>query len=124
MNHGFEPQLGRPAMADDNIFINGFFAKAPHENAPEFVKAKINIKREELLQWLSARSDEWISVDIKESRSGKWYASVDDWQPNAPSLTNPSSSSANFASSVKEQIPPKPFEINEHVDFDDDSVPF
>ena len=111
-------------MADANIFMNGFLAKAPHENAPEFVKAKINIKREELLQWLSARSDEWISVDIKESRSGKWYASVDDWQPNAPSLTNPSSSSANFASSVKEQIPPKPFEINEHVDFDDDIVPF
>ena len=111
-------------MADDNIFINGFFAKAPRENAPEFVKAKINIKREELLQWLSARSDEWISVDIKESRSGKWYASVDDWQPNANSSNKMRSSAANVGLSIEEQLPTKPFEINEHVDYDDDSVPF
>ena len=51
-------------MADDIEFIDGFFAKAPHENAPEFVKAKVNIKREELLSWLTSRSDDWIGADI------------------------------------------------------------
>ena len=68
-------------MNNDVEFIDGFFAKAPHENAPEFVKAKVNIKREELLRWLTNKNDEWISVDIKEGRSGKWYASVDNWKP-------------------------------------------
>ena len=58
-------------MSNEPEFIDGFFAKAPHENAPEFVKAKVNIKREELLRWLNNKSDEWISVDIKEGRSGK-----------------------------------------------------
>ena len=76
-------------MNNDVEFIDGFFAKAPHEKAPEFVKAKVNIKREELLQWLSNKTDEWISVDIKEGRSGKWYASVDNWKPqeNAPATS-------------------------------------
>lgn len=111
-------------MADDNIFIDGFFAKAPHENAPEFIKAKINIKRKDLLQWLGGRSDEWISVDIKESRSGKWYASVDDWQPNTPSFTETRPSPAGLSSTTEEQSPADHFKINEPADFDDDSVPF
>jgi hypothetical protein len=70
-------------MQDQLEFIDGFFAKAPHPTAPDFVKAKISLKREELLNWLSSRNDEWINIDVKEARSGKWYAAVDNWQPNA-----------------------------------------
>ena len=69
-------------MANEMEFIEGLFVKAPHKNAPDFVKAKVNIKRNDLIQWLSARNDEWINIDIKEAHSGKWYASVDNWQPN------------------------------------------
>ncbi len=80
-------------MANEMEFIEGLFVKAPHENAPDFVKAKVNIKRNDLIQWLSARNDEWINIDIKEAHSGKWYASVDNWQPNevneAPSAQTP-----------------------------------
>lgn len=111
-------------MADDNIFIDGFFAKAPHENAPEFIKAKINIKREELLQWLGGRSEDWISVDIKESRSGKWYASVDDWQPNASSVTKPRPSPTSLSSTAEAQLATDHFKLNERADFDDDAIPF
>lgn len=68
-------------------FVDGFMPKRPHENAPDFVKAKVNIKREEMLQWLSARDDEWITLDIKEARSGKWYASVDNWKPTEKPVT-------------------------------------
>ena len=70
-------------MQDQIEFIDGLFAKAPHPNAPDFIKANISIKREEMLNWLSSRSDEWINIDVKEARSGKWYAAVDNWQPNA-----------------------------------------
>ena len=56
----------------DIEFINGLMAKQPNENAPDFVKASISIKREELIAWLSSRNDEWINADIKESRGGKW----------------------------------------------------
>ena len=62
-------------------FVNGLIAKAPHQNAPEFVKAKLSIKRVDLVDWLMSSQDEWINIDIKESKSGKWYAEVDNWKP-------------------------------------------
>lgn len=60
----------------DIEFINGLMAKRPNDNAPEFVKAAISIKREELIAWLSSRNDEWINADIKESKGGRWYIAV------------------------------------------------
>ena len=95
-------------MQDQIEFIDGLFAKAPHPNAPDFIKANISIKREEMLNWLSSRSDEWINIDVKEARSGKWYAAVDNWQPNA----------AAAPAAVAGSPPPAPEE-----DFEDD-IPF
>lgn len=69
-------------MSKDNEFINGLIVKAPHDNAPEHVKAKLSIKREELIGWLNTRDGEWINADIKVSQGGKWYAAVDNWKPN------------------------------------------
>lgn len=65
----------------DNNFINGLIVKAPNERAPEYVKAKLSIKREELIAWLQGQSGEWINADIKVSQNGKWYAAVDTWKP-------------------------------------------
>ena len=31
-------------MAEEIAFVNGLIVKAPHENAPDFVKAAISIK--------------------------------------------------------------------------------
>ena len=65
----------------DNNFINGLIVKAPNERAPEYVKAKLSIKREELIAWLQGQPGEWITADIKVSQNGKWYAAVDTWKP-------------------------------------------
>jgi hypothetical protein len=72
----------------DVEFVDGFIAKAPNENAPDYVKAKVSIKREDLLNWLAKRQDEWINVEIKEGRTGRWYASVDNWKPKGASKDN------------------------------------
>ena len=103
-------------MSDQMEFIDGLFAKAPHPNAPDFVKAKISIKREELISWLNNRSDEWVNIDVKEGRTGKWYASVDNWKPDPAMAANsqPFESTGNspeFISNTSEQ------------EFDDD-IPF
>lgn len=68
-------------MSNENEFVNGLIVKAPNENAPEYVKARISIKREELIAWLQTKSGEWINADLKVSQSGKWYAAVDNWKP-------------------------------------------
>ena len=92
-------------MSDDIEFVDGLIVKPPHENAPDFVKAKISIKRADLGNWLRGKTDEWINIDIKESRGGKWYASVDTFKPEPQSAPQQSAP----------QVP----------DFDDDSsVPF
>ena len=103
-------------MSDQMEFIDGLFAKAPHPNAPDFVKAKISIKREELINWFNNRSDEWVYIDLKEGSTGIWYASVDIWKP-APAMagnSQPFESTGNspeFISNTSEQ------------EFDDD-IPF
>ena len=69
-------------MADNEIeFPKGFIVKAPRDNAPDFVKASISIKREELIEWLSSREGDWINLDVKEAKSGHWYASVNTFKP-------------------------------------------
>lgn len=79
-------------MADDIQFVDGLLVKAPHENAPSFVKASISIKVADLGAWLRAQykagNTEWINVDVKESKGGKWYAAVSTFKPkekDAPS---------------------------------------
>jgi lipopolysaccharide export LptBFGC system permease protein LptF len=66
----------------DKEFVDGLIVKKPHDNAPDFVKCSISIKRKELGNWLRKKDDEWINLQVKESgQSGKWYAEVDNWKP-------------------------------------------
>ena len=68
-------------MSNEVEFIDGLIVKAPNERAPEYVKAKLSIKREQLIAWLEGREGEWINADVKVSQAGKWYAAVDSWKP-------------------------------------------
>jgi hypothetical protein len=46
----------------------------------------ISIKVAELGLWLRERhkaGDEWVNVDVKESKGGKWYATVNTFKPEA-----------------------------------------
>ena len=76
-------------MANDTKFIDGLIVQAPRDNAPEYVKARLWIKRAELIAWLQAQSGDSINADVKVSQGGKWYAAVDDWKPNGASSTAP-----------------------------------
>lgn len=67
-------------MSNDNKFIDGLIFKAPHERAPEYVIAKVSIKRLALIEWLQKQTGDWVNADLKKSREGKLYAAVDDWK--------------------------------------------
>jgi hypothetical protein len=69
---------------EEIVFVDGLIVKAPHEKAPSFVKASISIKVEDLGMWLRAKhkaGEEWINIDVKESKGGKWYAAVSTFKP-------------------------------------------
>lgn len=99
----------------DIKFIDGLIAKAPHERAPEYVKAKLSLKRAELIAWLQQQDGEWINADIKVSQSGKWYAAVDDWKPSGNGT--PRQSAPRSTELAKPATAPAD-------DFIDDDVPF
>jgi hypothetical protein len=74
-------------MAKEEIeFVDGLIVKAPHPKAPDYVKASISIKVEDLGKWLREKykaGDEWVNIDVKESKAGKWYAAVSNFKPKA-----------------------------------------
>ena len=74
-------------------FVDGLIAKAPREGAPDFLKCCLSIKREELIKWLTAQAGDWVNLDVKEGKTGKWYAAVNEWKPNKdkPTKVTPSS---------------------------------
>lgn len=75
-------------MADEIEFVNGLIVKAPREGAPDFVKAAISIKVADLGNWLREKhkaGEEWVNVDVKESKGGKWYAAVSTFKPKEKS---------------------------------------
>lgn len=72
-------------MAKEEIqFVDGLIVKPPRDGAPDFVKASISIKVEDLGKWLREKykaKQEWVNIDVKEAKSGKWYAAVNTYKP-------------------------------------------
>jgi len=64
-------------------FVNGLIFKTPRDNAPDFVKGSLSIRREELITFLTGKTDEWINIDLKVSKAGKPYAQVNDFKPQS-----------------------------------------
>lgn len=73
-------------MSEDK-FVDGLIVKAPHDQAPDFVKCTISIKRKDLGNWLRGREEDWINLDVKVSQYGKWYAQINDWKPEKKAPT-------------------------------------
>lgn len=105
-------------MSNEPEFVNGLIVKAPHENAPEYVKAKLSIKREELIEWLEGKEGDWINLDLKESQGGKWYAAVDNWKPEG------GTSGSGSRGGAPQRTRPQTATAPQDDDFLDDDIPF
>ena len=89
----------------DKVFAQGLYVKPPSDKAPDFVKFGLSIKRQEVMDWLQGQSEEWINLQIKEAKSGKWYAEKDTWKPD-PNRARPSQpAQSNPFESLDEDIP-------------------
>lgn len=104
-------------MSDEKEFVNGLIVKAPRDGAPEFVKGAISIRREELITFLSGKTDDWINLDIKVSKGGKWYAEVNNWKPESQTRQERTQVPEAQASGTSQPAPP----IDNALD---DDIPF
>ena len=95
----------------DIEFVPGLIVKAPHERAPDFVKAQISIKVEELGQFLREKykaGEKWVNIDVKVAKSGKWYAAVSNFnKEEKPKAQEPrkGGSSKVGGGSIEDDIP-------------------
>lgn len=95
-------------MANDIEFVDGLIVKAPHEKAPDYVKAQISIKVEDLGKWLRGKykaGDEWINLDVKVAKSGKWYAAVSNFKPKEQSTRKIEPKTGHPVADIDSDIP-------------------
>jgi len=99
----------------DNNFPKGLIFKLPHNNAPDFVKGKLSIKRTELISYLQDFTAEWLNFDLKVSKDGKPYIVKDEWKPDG-NKPEPKPDDMHYNEPL-----PKDSAVNEE---EDNSLPF
>lgn len=68
---------------DEKVFPKGMIYKAPREKAPDYVKGSLSFKVDEFKIFLDENSKNgWVNVNLKEAKSGKYYAELDTWVPS------------------------------------------
>jgi len=88
--------------------IEGLYPKPKHANAPEFVIGKLSINLEQFMpfvrQWCKDHPGEnWMNIDMKESKGGKGYAVEDTWKPEKN--TPPAAQSAPKQDEFEDDLP-------------------
>lgn len=91
----------------ENDLVKGIFFKTPHNNAPDFVKRKVNIKVDEFIEYLQSKKNEagYVNFDLLESKSGHWYFKYDDWKPDSTYQGNSSNSGSTWGNQDKPKPP-------------------
>tara|TARA_R110000851_G_scaffold238681_6_gene391461 strand:- start:474 stop:767 length:294 start_codon:yes stop_codon:yes gene_type:complete len=96
-------------MTEDKKFIDGFFVKEPTR---DFIKCSISIKKADFTDWfrneLKTSDDDWINIDVKEGKSGKWYAEQNMWRPDKsekPSEPKNDGELKSLGQTIPEDIP-------------------
>ena len=89
----------------DIEFVNGLTIKVRSENAPDYVLANGSIKREQLIEWLQGRGEEWINWQAKLSKGGKPYVAVDNWKPKEGGQSEPKQKAQEQSFADDSEIP-------------------
>jgi len=75
-------------MANDKVFADGFLFKRK-DTAPEFVVGEISVKVDEAVNFLKEnKKNGWVNLDVKLSKSGKYYIELNTFEPK-PNSTPP-----------------------------------
>lgn len=66
-------------------FAKGIFFDKPREGAPDFVKGRMSMKKEEAIEFLKtleASEKGFLNFDLLKSKDGtKYYFTVNEWKP-------------------------------------------
>ena len=94
-------------MAYDNKkFCKGLYfsetdlTKNIETSEKQFIFFKVSIRKKELIEYLENQNneDDWINIDIKRSRTNKFYGEVNTFKPKEDNQSNQSDSSDSHSS--------------------------
>jgi hypothetical protein len=102
------------------IFAKGFSFKR-NENAPDFVVGKVSISVSDAVEFLGIHEKNgWVNLDIKQSKMGAYYMSLDNFVPNSQ-RNQQANEEADDEVVVEEEAT---VETSEEVADDGDGLPF
>lgn len=69
--------------------VDGMFLWPVHKNAPKFVKLDISFRAEQFIEYLKDNVDDkgYVRVTVKESKEGKIYAVLNNYEPSMEQLS-------------------------------------
>ena len=78
----------------ESMLVKGFYPKEKNPNAPDFVLGKGSINLPQFAEFMrefkaANPGEEWVNIDMKLSKAGKGYASVDMWKPDPDRVAAP-----------------------------------
>lgn len=66
----------------EKTFADGVIFKRSN-NAPDFVIGNLSIKVSEFAKFVKAHAkNDWLNLQVKQSKDGKYYVELDTWQPD------------------------------------------
>lgn len=97
-------------------FADGVSVYTPRTGAPEFIIADLNIDIARLRDWanknqnllVEGKNGKVLRMQVKRSKDGKLYASVDDFKPNKPTdaiRNHPTAKAAVESLDLTEDLP-------------------
>jgi hypothetical protein len=90
-------------------FANGFIFKR-NEQAPDWAIGKVSIKVSEFKAFLDEHADgDWLNLEVKKSKSGKYYAQLDTWKPEKKAFENGTPQTAGDTKPAAEATDDLPF---------------
>ena len=101
-------------MAYDNKkeFCKGLYftetdlTKNIETNEKQFIFFKVSIRKKELIEYLESQNndDDWTNVDIKRSRTGKFYGEVNTYKPREDNSIDQNRSGDNTPTSSSKYL--------------------
>ena len=76
----------------DIEFMEGFFAEKPRDSKPDWIKAIVDVDLESAIAYLEKKKldgEHKIQFEVREAKSGKFYAAIDHWKPDSSADTAP-----------------------------------
>jgi hypothetical protein len=102
------------------VFTEGLLAKR-RENAPDFVKLSLSFKCSEFIEWLRTHENKgWVNVTIKQSKDGKYYGELDQWEAKDSQQSTAKAPQAPAPQPIVQQKAPEP----DILELFEDDMPF